>query len=151
NAALKPPAPIDPAKPVDPGKAPEAGKPVGTSVVAVSSPTPPFPGPIPPDLLAAAGDPPAFAAAVAPLLTTVSFDDGETLTYPSHIALPKAFAYYRFPQGTVAYGPRLTDLPQAEVDALFKVAGMTESEQRIAFAVSKLEGGFESVNTYDTG
>ncbi len=143
NAALKPPVdPVDPAKPTDVAKA-------DGTVAAVAAP--PSPGPIPADLLAAAGNPPAFAAAVAPLLTTVTFEDGETLNYPSHIALPKAFAYYRFPQGTVAYGPRLTDLPPAEVDALFKVAGMTPSEQRIALAVSKLEGGFESVNTYDTG
>jgi len=155
NAALKPvlaPAlqgqPGDPVKTTDPVKPLDPTKPAG----AAGAPAPPpVPGPIPADLLLAAGNPPAFAAAVAPLLTTVTFDDGETLTYPSHIALPKAFAYYRFPQGTVAYGPRLTDLPQAEVDALFKTAGMTPSEQRIAFAVSKLEGGFESVNTYDTG
>lgn len=163
NAALKPAA--DPAKPADPAvsakaaDAAPAAKPAdpvkptdpvrqdGVNVAAA----PPAPGPIPADLLLAAGDPPAFAAAVAPLLTTVRFDDGETLTYPSHIALPKAFAYYRFPQGTVAYGPRVADLPAAEVDALFKAAGMTPSEQRIAFAVSRLEGGFESVNTYDTG
>ncbi len=148
NAALKPAA--DPAKPIDPAKQADPAKPEGATVAA-ALPAPPVPGPIPADLLAAAGNPPAFAAAVAPLLTTVTFDDGETLMYPSHIALPKAFAYYRFPQGTVAYGPRLADLPPADVDALFKAAGMTPSEQRIAFAVSKLEGGFESVNTYDTG
>lgn len=156
NAALKPV--LDPVKPIDPAPAPvkpgDPVKPVDPTKpggVAGAVAPPPAPGPIPADLLMAAGNPPAFASSVAPLLTTVTFDDGETLNYPSHIALPKAFAYYRFPQGTVAYGPRLTDLPQAEVDALFKTAGMTPSEQRIAFAVSKLEGGFESVNTYDTG
>jgi hypothetical protein len=145
NAALKPGA--DPAKPLDPIKSADTPKTEGGTAVVL----PPPPGPIPADLLAVAGNPPAFAGAVAPLLTTVTFDDGETLTYPSHIALPKAFAYYRFPQGTVAYGPRLADLPPADVDTLFKVAGLTPSEQRIALAVSKLEGGFESVNTYDTG
>ncbi|MCW3094471.1 MAG: hypothetical protein JWL77_89 [Chthonomonadaceae bacterium] len=161
NAALKPA--VDPAKPADPALQAKPADPVAPAKAADpakqtdpphqdgSAVAPPAPGPIPADLLAATGNPPAFASAVAPLLTTVTFDDGETLNYPSHIALPKSFAYYRFPQGTVAYGPRLTDLPQADVDALFKVAGMTPSEQRIAFAVSKLEGGFESVNTYDTG
>ena len=156
NAALKPA--VDPVKPIDPvpasvkpGDSVKSADPTKPGGVTGAIAPPSAPGPIPADLLMAAGNPPAFAAAVAPLLTTVTFDDGETLVYPSHIALPKAFAYYRFPQGTVAYGPRLTDLPQAEVDALFKTAGMTPSEQRIAFAVSKLEGGFESVNTYDTG
>ena len=145
NGALKPGA--GPGKPLEPIKSTDTPKSEsGTAVVPPSTP-----GPIPADLLAVAGNPPCFAGTVAPLLTTVTFDDGETLTYPSHIALPKAFAYYRFPQGTVAYGPRLADLPPAEVDALFKVAGLTPSEQRIALAVSKLEGGFESVNTYDTG
>lgn len=158
NAALKPAPPVDPARPINPippsGPAPpvdpanSAGMP---KPLAAPAPLALPPGPIPPDLLAAAGDPPVFAEAVAPLLTTVVFDDGETYRYPSHIALPKAFAYYRFPQGTVAYGPRVTDLPQAEVDMLFRTAGMSPSEQRIAFAVSRLEGGFESVNTYDTG
>ena len=141
NAAVKPAVGPDPVKPE-----------IMKKQAAVGSAAPPAaPIPIPADLLAAAGNPPSFAEAVAPLLTTVTFDDGEALTYPSHIALPKAFAYYRFPQGTVAYGPGLKDLPAADVDALFKVAGLTPSEQRIALAVSKLEGGFESVNTYDTG
>ncbi len=112
---------------------------------------PPFPGPIPPELLSAAGNPPPLASAVAPLLTTVTFADNEAFPYPSHIALPPGFAYYRFPQGTVAYGPGLKDLPASEVDALFVAAGLNPSEQRIALSVSKLEGGFESVNTYDTG
>ena len=143
NTALKPS--VDPGiKPTDPAK------PSGVAAAPGAS-APPAPGPIPADLLTATGNPPALASAVAPLVTTVTFDDGEALAYPSHIALPKAFAYYRFPQGTVAYGPGLKDLPPADVDALFKVAGLTLSEQRIALAVSKLEGGFESVNTYDTG
>jgi hypothetical protein len=161
NAALKPA--LDLVKPSDPASTANATAPAAAANKSGdpakpasgssqdTSPPPPVPGPIPPDLLAAAGNPPSFAAAVAPLLTTVTFDDGESLSYPSHIALPKAFAYYRFPQGTVAYGPRVADLPPAEVDALFKLAGMTPSEQRIALAVSRLEGGFESVNTYDTG
>ncbi len=139
NAALIKPA-ADPAKP-------ESATPPPAQPPAV----PPFPGPLPPDLLMAAGNPPPLASAVTPLLTTVTFPDNETFAYPSHIALPPAFAYYRFPQGTVAYGPGLKDLPPADIDALFAAAGMTPSEQRIALAVSKLEGGFESVNTYETG
>jgi hypothetical protein len=62
--------------------------------------------------------------------------------------LPQAYAYYRFPQGVAVSGARA---PGAETAAVFTDAGMTETEQRIACAVSKLEGSFEAINTYDTG
>jgi hypothetical protein len=112
--------------------------------------TPP-PGPIPGSLLEACGNPPRFAAAVAPLQATVTFEDGEAYTYTSHVSVRPGFRYFRFPQGTVAYGPAIRNLPEAERDAVFAAAGMSESEQRVVKAISKLEGGFESVNTYDTG
>ena len=73
NAALKPSA--GPAKPSDPTKPADTTKPgVGTASAAS---VPPAPGPIPTDLLAAAGNPPPLASAVAPLTTTVTFDDGK--------------------------------------------------------------------------
>lgn len=112
---------------------------------------PPPPGPIPATLLAAAGDPPAFAAAVAPLRYTVTFEDGESYGYDDNVQLRPRYAYYRFPQGTVAYGPMLRDTPEAELDSLFSAAGLNPSEQHVMKAVSKLEGGFETINTYDTG
>jgi hypothetical protein len=112
---------------------------------------PPDPGPIPPDLQAAAGDPPPFAAAVKPMQYTVTFDDGDIFSYVDNVVMRPRFAYYRFSQGTVALGKVLRDMPDSELEALFTAAGMTPSEQHIAKAVSRLEGGFESVNTYDTG
>jgi len=42
-------------------------------------------------------------------------------------------------------------MSENELKPLFVAAGFSPSEQRIAMAVSKLEGGFETVNTYDTG
>ncbi len=42
-------------------------------------------------------------------------------------------------------------MPDAELAALYQAAGMSESEGRVARAVSRLEGGFDAVNTYDTG
>ena len=42
-------------------------------------------------------------------------------------------------------------MPDARLKALFAAAGFTGSEQRVMKAVSRLEGGFDSVNTYDTG
>jgi hypothetical protein len=118
-----------------------------------ASPTdePVSPGPIPEGLLAAVGNPPPLAAAVAPMRHTVRFDGGEEIVYVDHVAAAPRYAYYRFPQGVMNVGTPLRKLPTAELDSLFAGAGMTPSEQRIAKAVSILEGGFESVNTYDTG
>lgn len=107
-------------------------------------------GPIPAALLAAVGDPPSFAAAVAPLEYTIAFDDS-TVVYQDHVAVGSRYAYYRFAQGVMAIGTPLRKIPDAELDALFARAGMTPFEQHVARAVSRLEGGFESVNTYDTG
>jgi hypothetical protein len=42
-------------------------------------------------------------------------------------------------------------MPSATVNALFDKAGVSDSEQRVFKAVSLLEGGLDSVNTYDTG
>jgi hypothetical protein len=112
---------------------------------------PPVPGPIPADLLAAVGNPPAFASAVTPLQYTITFEDGEAYPYPDNIAMRPRFAYYRFPQGTMVLGTTLRSMPPEELTSVYTAAGFTPSEQRIAGAVSRLEGGFESINTYDTG
>ncbi len=112
---------------------------------------PPHPGPIPPDLLAAAGNPPDFAVAVAPLNYTITFDSGEKITYSDHPDMPQRYAYYRFGHGVRFFGTPLKAIPDSELDSAFADAGMSASERRIARAVSVLEGGFESINTYDTG
>jgi hypothetical protein len=108
----------------------------------------PDPGPIPASLLAVVGNPPPFAAAVVPMQHTITFEDGEAFKYTDNPMLPASYAYYRFPQGVAVYGSASAD-PEAK--SVFADAGLTESEQRIAAAVSKLEGSFESINTYDTG
>ncbi len=113
---------------------------------------PPLPGPIPADLLAAAGDPPPFASAVVPMQYTIAFDDADTYVYHDNIRVGSpTFAYYRFAQGVNDEGEALKKMPDALVNPLFAKAGFNESEQRVARAVSRLEGGFDSVNTYDTG
>lgn len=106
------------------------------------------PGPIPASLLLSVGNPPPFASAVTPMQHTIAFDDGDTYSYSDNVAVPQAYAYYRSPQGVAVFGSPALD---SELDALFSAAGMTRSEQRVARAVSKLEGSFESINTYDTG
>lgn len=110
------------------------------------------PGPIPPSLLAAVGNPPPFARAVLPMRYKVKLDGpDETYTYVDHVKLPERFAYYRFPLGVVSYGKQLADLSEGERAGLFSRAGFSDSERKIFCAVSGLEGGFETVQTYDTG
>jgi hypothetical protein len=111
---------------------------------------PAAPGPMPLGLVVAAGNAPVFSEPCSPLKYKVVFADDETFEYKDHVTFRERFAYYRFPQGTVAYGSALSDMTDAELTPLFST-GMTPSESRIARAVSKLEGGFETVNTYDTG
>jgi len=112
---------------------------------------PPHPGPIPQGLLAAVGNPPAFARAVAPLQHTICFDTGEQFAFLDHVAVRPRYAYYRFPQGVMHAGTPLRSLPERELESLFAEAGMGASEMRVFRAVSGHEGGFESINTYDTG
>lgn len=111
-------------------------------------PSAPPPGPIPPDLQAACGDPPGFAAAVAPLKTTITFGPGESYTYIDHVRVPPAYAYYRFSNGVISGG---SPMSPTDLAALFATAGLAPSEQRVMMAVSRLEGQFDAVNTYDTG
>lgn len=112
---------------------------------------PPSPGPVPADLLSALGPCPFMAEAVAPLQHTVAFDD-LTLTYQDNVRLSSPrYAYYRFPQGVQSMGVAVRTMAPASLDALFRVAGIDEGPARVMKAVSILEGGFESVNTYDTG
>jgi hypothetical protein len=109
------------------------------------------PGALPASLLEAVGNPPPFAAAVTPLQYTVTFDDGDAYRYTDHVPMRPRYAYYRFSQGTAFYGTMLREMPDEQLDPLFSSAGMSPSEARVCKAVSRLEGGFEAINTYDTG
>jgi hypothetical protein len=124
------------------------------SAVSVSPALAPVaaPGPVPPALVAACGNPPRFANAAAPLQYTIHIDDpGDTYVYQDNVTMRDRYAYYRFNRGTVAYGKKLEDFTDRELSDLFRKAGFTPGEQRVFTAVSGLEGGFETINTYDTG
>lgn len=123
---------------------------VATVPLSAQRPLPPFPGPIPAALLAAVGNPPAFAAAVAPLRYRVKFESGETFTYNSYLPF-KNYPSFRFAQGVASEGTNLTKLPPDELDRIFAAGNMTPFEGRVMRGVSLLEGGFDSINTYDTG
>ena len=125
---------------------------LGLTITPNSKPQSPAPGLIPADLLIACGSPPPFANSVAPLQATVTFDDNDAYIYLDNVKLwSPSYAYYRFPQGTNNEGVMLKDIPDAELEALFTAAGFSDAERHIVKAVSKLEGGFDAINTYDTG
>lgn len=115
------------------------------------APKPAEPGPIPSELLALAGNPPPFLEAVTPRRHSIRFADGLVLEYNDSTKVRDQYAYYRFHEGVMSVGKRMKDLPAGELDALCKSAGIDESAKRVMQAVSLLEGGFDSVNTYDTG
>lgn len=111
--------------------------------------TPAQPGSIPDDLKALAGEPPAFVAAVTPKLYTTDFGDF-VHTAGDNVAVRRKYAYYRFPAGIMDAGTPMKGDVKA-LEPLFAKAGVSDSQLRVMGAVSMLEGGFDSINTYDTG
>lgn len=109
------------------------------------------PGAIPEDLFQRLGNPPKFVSHVVPQAFEVKFEDGFSVTYSDQVAVRPQYAYFRFTEGVMAVGKRVREWDTSDLDAHFAEAGMTSSERKIMSAVSLLEGGFESVNTYDTG
>ena len=110
----------------------------------------PNPGPVPADLKELAGVPPAFASAVAPNKHVIDFGDSN-YSYNDNPPMRIRYAYYRFPQGVMKGGKAVKEMPAEELSQLLKDSGLTETDGKVLRSVSLLEGGFESVNTYDTG
>lgn len=109
------------------------------------------PGLSPTALVARLGQVPPFAEAVLPSRHVVTFHDGTSLEYVDNLKMRPSFAYYRFRHGVKSGGVRVREMPASELQGLFKSAGLDARAQRVFAAVSLLEGGFDSVNTYDTG
>lgn len=124
---------------------------LGASYQPQAPAEPPHPGMVPSDLVEAAGAPHRFAHVVSPQLHLIRFEGDLTITLEDHPLLRRNFAFLRFPQGVMSVGQAVRDMPRAELLSLFADAGLDESAQRIFTSVSMLEGGFDSVNTYDTG
>jgi len=114
-------------------------------------PEPLLPGPIPYSLRLLVGDAPNFALAVEPKQHVVTFHDGLRLTYQDNTNMQPRYAYYRSADGVRSGGTQMKKLAPEEIDGLFSSAGLTGQTQHVMKAVSMLEGGFDSVNTYDTG
>ena len=121
----------------------------------------PAPLPLPPALQAALGDPPRFYEVVHPIRYTVTFAPGDDPAGPfvytdniSFMARKAYFPSYRQTVGVIKPGKPVRTLAgddRARVDALFAQVAKSETERHVLQAVSALEGGFESINTYDTG
>jgi hypothetical protein len=109
------------------------------------------PGPAPAALVAFAGDPPCFAEAVTPMLHEVTFEDGTKISMVDNRKMRKNYAYYRFEKGVASEGVDVKTMPEEHLKDLCEKAGVTESELHVMKAVSILEGGFDAINTYDTG
>lgn len=114
-------------------------------------PVPPNPGNPPAGLTAICGAPPNFAQVCRPQRHTIRFHDGVVITYRTPQPMRRNYAYYRHPEGVMSGGQKVSKLDPATVDRLFQEAGVTPMERRVFEAVSLLEGGFDAVNTYDTG
>lgn len=112
---------------------------------------PPDPGPAPSALTTFAGDPPRFADAVIPMLHSVTFDDGTKISFADNCKMRKNYAYYRFENGVNSEGVDVKTMPSDHLESLCRKAGVTDSELHVLKAVSVLEGGFDAINTYDTG
>lgn len=122
----------------------------GRNLPSVGDPVP-HPGDMPGDLLLQMGEVPNFAAAVEPKLHDITFDDQVNVAFEDNVSVRSTYSYYRFANGVALEGTSMAKLPDEEVTRLYKQARLNLSVQRVMNAISPLEGGFDSINTYDTG
>ncbi len=108
------------------------------------------PGPCPPGLATAAGDPPALAEAVPISTYEVNFGDFD-VKYHDHVQVRPDYPYYRFSSGVDFEGLAARKVDPNEYAKLLKIAGVDPATGKIVMAVSGQEGGFDAINTYDTG
>lgn len=129
----------------------EANRGLGLTTPPNPGPSPKHPGTAPKALVAHVGEPPLFAGIAVPTLHSVVYHDGFALAYSDNVNMRPRYAYYRFPEGVMSGGTPVRSMDPKELDSLFAEAGVPAADQRIMKAVSLLEGGFDAVNTYDTG
>ncbi|MBC8139456.1 MAG: hypothetical protein H8F28_26560 [Fibrella sp.] len=131
------------------------------AVVSGASVLPLDPGPAPQGLVSAVGTtcPPLYEK-VTPTRYTVTFAPNDApmpFVYEDGIDFGKRaayYGYYRQKNGVIRPGKRVRDASGDEkqrLEAIFAKAGRTDFERRVLQAVSQYEGGFEAINTYDTG
>jgi hypothetical protein len=111
---------------------------------------PPVPGTAPADLEQTLGKPPRFAQAVQPKQFTINFEDA-TVQYEDNVRMSAHYAYYRSCDGVTSGGVPLRKFDPEHLGRILDLAGCDASRSKVLKSVSQLEGGFDSVNTYDTG
>lgn len=112
---------------------------------------PPMPGPMPDGLQEHSGVPPRFAEIVMPMRHQVRFDDAQ-FTYLDNPRLSNPrYPYYRSEVGVLSGGTPARAVPDAQLSQYCSIAGIGDVEAHVMRAVSLHEGGFDAVNTYDTG
>lgn len=115
-----------------------------------AEPLPADPGPAP-ESLAGFALPDRFARAVRPTEHVIRFADVEyRLTDNIPFKDPK-YIYFRNPNGVRRFGSPVAKRSEEELRAAAQLAGLSDSALRVMRSVSGLEGGFDAVNTYDTG
>lgn len=109
----------------------------------------PSPGPIPVDLAGAVGGaPPAAFRGIQNLYTVRLPGVWEPMMFADHPVDPD-YPFLINPTGVADEGTPM--LARSDLDHVMRASGLSH-EQRLVFRkVSEKEGGFEAVNTYDTG
>ncbi|MDI9635678.1 hypothetical protein QPK87_13565 [Kamptonema cortianum] len=103
--------------------------------------------PIPASLERLAGPPPSFVTVYRPQRISVSFD-GFSATYVEGVSVRDKYPYFRSVQGVKAGSAQVDS---STFERLSVTAGLPAGLAKAIRAVSRLEGSFDSVNTYDSG
>ncbi|MCC6403410.1 MAG: hypothetical protein IT207_05315 [Fimbriimonadaceae bacterium] len=113
--------------------------------------SPQFAEPMPAGMAERLGEAPVMVEAVRPNRYRFVFHDGVKVEFGDCVRVRDRYPYYRAHSGVATMGTKARDLPDSELTRACNSAGLSASERRVLLAVSLLEGGFDSVNTYDTG
>jgi hypothetical protein len=109
------------------------------------------PGVPPQGLMDLVGDAPLMADAVRPRAHTIKFTGEEPITFSDQPNVSSKFAYLRTPHGVMSGGIAINDYDPKALADLRDASGLDDTAWRVITTVSGLEGGFDSINTYDTG
>ena len=110
------------------------------------------PGPMPDDLkMFMNGRVPTFAIAVKPQLYKITYGDDALVSFMDQAPVPDRYLYFRSNDGVISGGTPLKTFSDDDMADLCQKANIDTSTWHVMRAVSSLEGGFDSINTYDTG
>lgn len=104
-------------------------------------------GTIPADLRAAAGSPPPFYLVHRPQKITINLESYLGI-FEEGVDVPRKYPFLRSAIGTVSSS---TPPNPHELNSLATAANLPSNLVKPLLAVASLEGGFDTINTYDTG